>query len=77
MRCSTRATCRVSVSTFQPGEKTGDTDLVVLANEAHRPYQITVGGNNYGTAFTGRYRGQLGVLWNSPLGIGDQMLREG
>ncbi|WP_414649318.1 ShlB/FhaC/HecB family hemolysin secretion/activation protein [Dyella sp.] len=62
----------VSVSsTFQPGEKTGQTDLLMVANEAKRPYTITTGANNYGTELTGRYRAQLGVAWNSPLGIGD------
>ncbi|MFK2903696.1 ShlB/FhaC/HecB family hemolysin secretion/activation protein [Dyella ginsengisoli] len=62
----------VSVSsTFQPGEKTGQTDLLMVANEAKRPYTITTGANNYGTELTGRYRAQLGVTWNSPLGIGD------
>jgi len=62
----------VSVSsTFQPGEKTGQTDLLMVANEAKRPYTITTGANNYGTVLTGRYRAQLGVTWNSPLGIGD------
>lgn len=62
----------VSVSsTFQPGEKTGQTDLLMVANEAKRPYTITTGANNYGTSLTGRYRAQLGLTWNSPLGIGD------
>jgi hemolysin activation/secretion protein len=58
-------------STFQPGEHTGETDLLMVANEAKRPYTITTGANNYGTDLTGRYRAQLGVAWNSPLGIGD------
>lgn len=58
-------------STFQPGEKTGQTDLLMVANEAKRPYTITAGANNYGTDLTGRYRAQLGLSWNSPLGIGD------
>jgi hemolysin activation/secretion protein len=62
----------VSVSsTFQPGAKTGQTDLLMVANEAKRPYTITTGANNYGTDLTGRYRAQLGGSWNSPLGIGD------
>ena len=62
----------VSVSsTFQPGEKTGQTDLLMVANEAKRPFTITTGANNYGTELTGRYRAQLGATWNSPLGIGD------
>jgi len=58
-------------STFQPGEHTGETDLLMVANEAKRPYTITTGANNYGTDLTGKYRAQLGVTWNSPLGIGD------
>lgn len=64
----------VSVSsTFQPGEKTGQTDLLMVANEAKRPFTITTGANNYGTELTGRYRAQLGGTWNSPLGIGDSL----
>ncbi|WP_426664787.1 ShlB/FhaC/HecB family hemolysin secretion/activation protein [Rhodanobacter aciditrophus] len=60
-------------STFQPGEKTGDTDLIMVAREAKRPYTITLGANNYGTALTGRYRAEAGITWNSPLGIGDSL----
>ncbi len=60
-------------STFQPGEHTGETDLIMVAQEDNRPYAITVGGNNYGTDVTGRYRAQLGVAWNDPLGIGDTL----
>lgn len=58
-------------STFQPGENTGDTDLVMIANEAKRPYKFTLGANNYGTELTGRYRAQAGLEWANPLGIGD------
>ena len=58
-------------STFQPGDKTGDTDLLLLASEDKRPVEFTVGNNNFGNSFTGRYRAQFGVKWNSPLGIGD------
>jgi len=65
----------LSVSaTFQPGEKTGDTDLVILASEPPRPIQFTLGGNNYGTSITGRYRVQAGIITNSLLGIGDQFV---
>lgn len=60
-------------STFQPGEKTGDTDLIMVAREAPRPYTITLGANDYGTAETGRYRAEAGFTWNSPLGIGDSL----
>ncbi|MEO8999849.1 MAG: ShlB/FhaC/HecB family hemolysin secretion/activation protein [Rhodanobacter sp.] len=58
-------------STFQPGEHTGDTDLVMVANEAKRPYKITLGANNYGTDLTGKYRAQAGLEWDNPLHIGD------
>ncbi|MGN2253711.1 ShlB/FhaC/HecB family hemolysin secretion/activation protein [Frateuria sp. GZRe12] len=60
-------------STFQPGARTGQTDLVMVAHEAKRPFTFTLGGNNYGTELTGRYRAQAGAAWNSPLGIGDQL----
>ena len=58
-------------STFQPGEHTGDTDLVMVANEARRPYKFMLGGNNYGTDLTGQYRAQAGLEWDNPLRIGD------
>ncbi|MEW9570865.1 ShlB/FhaC/HecB family hemolysin secretion/activation protein [Rhodanobacter sp. Si-c] len=60
-------------STFQPGEQTGDTDLIMVAREAPRPYTITLGANDYGTDLTGRYRAEAGITWNSPLGIGDSL----
>ncbi|KRE88841.1 hemolysin activator protein [Frateuria sp. Soil773] len=58
-------------STFQPGEHTGETDLVMLAREEARPYKFSLGANNYGTEVTGRYRAQAGLAWNNPLGFGD------
>lgn len=62
----------VSVSSvLQPGENTGETDLVMVAREADRPFVVDVGLNNHGTDLTGRYRASLGVTWNSPLGLGD------
>ncbi|KQQ83778.1 hemolysin activator protein [Xanthomonas sp. Leaf131] len=62
----------VSVSSvLQPGQKDGETDVVLVASEAARPYVISLGGNNYGTELTGRYRAQAGITWNSPLGLGD------
>ncbi|WP_184414288.1 ShlB/FhaC/HecB family hemolysin secretion/activation protein [Xanthomonas translucens] len=62
----------VSVSSvLQPGKREGETDVLLVASEAPRPYTISLGGNNYGTELTGRYRAQLGLAWNSPLGLGD------
>jgi hemolysin activation/secretion protein len=60
-------------STFQPGAQTGETDLVMVAREAKRPFTFTTGANNYGNELTGRYRAQLGATWLSPLGIGDSL----
>jgi hemolysin activation/secretion protein len=57
-------------STFQPGEHTGDTDLIMIAHEK-RPYQFTLGANNYGTDLTGKYRLQAGFEWDNPLHRGD------
>ena len=57
-------------STFQPGEQTGDTDLIMIAHEK-RPYQFTLGANNYGTDLTGKYRVQAGFEWDNPLRLGD------
>ena len=60
-------------STLQPGENTGDTDLVMVAREAKRPFEFTWGANNYGTDLTGQYRALAGVVWNNPLGYGDKL----
>jgi hemolysin activation/secretion protein len=59
-------------STFQPGEQTGQTDLVMVAREK-RALSVTLGLNNYGTDVTGRYRAEANVDWNAPLGIGDKL----
>ncbi|MFC3550054.1 ShlB/FhaC/HecB family hemolysin secretion/activation protein [Lysobacter cavernae] len=63
----------VSVSSvLQPGRNAGETDILLVATEAPRGYAISLGGNNYGTETTGRYRAEVGLLWNSPLGLGDR-----
>jgi hemolysin activation/secretion protein len=54
-----------------PGENPGETDVVLVASESARPYVISLGGNNFGTEQTGRYRAEAGITWNSPLGLGD------
>lgn len=58
-------------SVLQPGAREGETDVLLVAKEAARPYVLSLGGNNYGTELTGRYRAQAGLTWNSPLGLGD------
>src|SRR5699024_5450126 len=59
-------------ATFQPGAKTGQTDLILVAHEQH-PFALTVGGNDYGTELTGRYRAEANLDWRDPLGLGDQL----
>ncbi|HET7930234.1 MAG TPA: ShlB/FhaC/HecB family hemolysin secretion/activation protein [Rhodanobacteraceae bacterium] len=59
-------------STFQPGAKTGQTDLIMVAHEK-TPLAVTVGLNNYGTDITGRYRAEALLDWFNPLGLGDQL----
>lgn len=59
-------------STFQPGAKTGETDLIMVAHEK-TPLAVTVGLNNYGTDLTGRYRAEALLNWFNPLGLGDQL----
>jgi hemolysin activation/secretion protein len=62
----------VSVSSvLQPGEHEGETDLVLVARESGRPYEVSISADNHGTELTGRGRAQLGLTWNSPLGLGD------
>ncbi|MCD9027881.1 ShlB/FhaC/HecB family hemolysin secretion/activation protein [Luteimonas sp. BDR2-5] len=56
---------------LQPGQATGETDLLVTATEEARPYSISIGASNHGTELTGRYRAQLGLAWRNALGIGD------
>jgi len=58
-------------SVLQPGAEQGQTDLVMVAREAERPYRFSVGLSNHGTELTGRYRAQVGVAWDAPLGLGD------
>lgn len=58
-------------SVLQPGEGQGETDLVMVAREADSPYRLSVGLSNHGTELTGRYRAQVGLAWDAPLGLGD------
>lgn len=68
----------VSVSSIlQPGQNEGETDLVLVANEHSRPWTVNLSVDNYGTATSGRGRAQAGLLWNSPLGLGDVLAVSG
>src|SRR3546814_19935568 len=59
-----------TTSVLQPGKEQGETDLVVVATEAERPMRFSLGLSNHGTELTGRYRAQVGVAWDAPLGLG-------
>lgn len=62
----------VSISpALQPGEHTGETDIVLFAEDAERPYEISAGLSNHGTDSTGRYRAELGINAFNMLGAGD------
>ncbi|MET0329433.1 MAG: ShlB/FhaC/HecB family hemolysin secretion/activation protein [Luteimonas sp.] len=56
---------------LQPGEQTGESDLVITATEESRPYSVSIGASNHGTELTGEYRAQLGLTWRNALGLGD------
>src|SRR3546814_21191416 len=60
-------------SVLQPGKEQGETDLVVGATEDERPMRFSLGLSNHGTELTGRYRAQVGVAWDAPLGLGDAL----
>src|SRR3546814_6271312 len=60
-----------TTSVLQPGKEQGETDLVVVATEDERPMRFSLGLSNHGTELTGRYRAQVGVAWDAPLGLGD------
>ncbi len=57
---------------FQPGETVGTTDLVLKAQREQR-FSVGVGFDNYGTDYTGKYRGQVNVAVNNPTGAADQL----
>lgn len=58
-------------SVLRPGENPGETDIVLVAEEAGRPYTTRFGVNNHGTDSTGRYRVEAGITLDNALGAGD------
>jgi hemolysin activation/secretion protein len=60
-------------ATLQPGEKVGQTDLVVNVEPAPL-VSYAVDADNAGNRFTGAYRGGGTLKLNSPLGLGDQLI---
>ena len=57
---------------FRPGVETGNTDLLISVLE-EKTVDARVHGDNFGSAFTGEYRGRLQLQWNNPFGSADRL----
>jgi hemolysin activation/secretion protein len=57
---------------FTPGRDVGDSDLV-LKVQREKALDFELGGDNYGSIYSGEYRGHAGLAWNSPFGAGDRL----
>lgn len=62
---------KVSGADVMPGSKVGTSDFAITT-EATEPYSAYIIGDNYGSKYTGRYRANVGLSANSPLGYGDK-----
>lgn len=60
-------------SVLRAGEGTGETDIVIVAEDSPRPYEMHLGLSNHGTDSTGRYRAQAGITAFNALGVGDTL----
>jgi len=67
---------KVTGADVMPGEKVGTSDFAITT-EATNPYSGYILGDNYGSKYTGRYRVNLGLNANSPLGYGDKLSLNG
>ena len=63
---------KVTGADVMPGSKVGTSDFAI-STEATNPYSGYILGDNYGSKYTGRYRINLGLTANSPLGYGDKL----
>ena len=63
---------KVTAADVMPGAKVGTSDFAITT-EATNPYSAYILGDNYGSKYTGRYRINLGLSANSPLGYGDKL----
>ncbi len=62
---------KVTGADVKPGEKVGTSDFSITT-EATNPYSAYIISDNYGSKYTGRYRVNVGLSANSPLGYGDK-----
>lgn len=63
---------KVTAADVKPGHEVGASDFDITT-EATNPYGAYIIGDNYGSKYTGRYRVNVGVNANSPLGYGDKL----
>lgn len=70
-----RLPSRRSTIELVPGESPGDS-RVQLNSEGGRPLRLALGRNNNGSESTGEQQWQLGVEWDSPLGLADQFVAQ-
>jgi hemolysin activation/secretion protein len=62
---------KVTGADVMPGSKVGTSDFAIKT-EATNPYSAYIVADNYGSKYTGRYRANIGLSANSPLGYGDK-----
>ena len=67
---------KVTGADVMPGSKVGTSDFAIKT-EATNPYSGYILGDNYGSKYTGKYRVNLGLNANSPLGYGDKLSLNG
>jgi len=67
---------KVTGADVMPGQKVGTSDFAIKT-EPTNPYTGYILGDNYGSSYTGRYRVNLGLNANSPLGYGDKLSLNG
>ena len=60
-------------ATLQPGASVGTSDLLIELDPASA-YSANLSLDNYGNRYTGEYRMDVALGWNSPLKIGDQLI---
>lgn len=63
---------KVTGADVRPGQEVGTSDFDITT-EATDPYSAYIVGDNYGSKYTGRYRMNVGLSANSPLGYGDKL----
>jgi hemolysin activation/secretion protein len=58
--------------TFRPGTETGETKLILQVLEEDS-FGWSLGADNYGNEFTGKYRARGDAAWKNPIGLGDEL----